>query len=318
MDMALDDVIRAQRPSHAGPVRSRGRGRRDNGPYSRPGAKRNLDGQWKHDLHQGPASKNSVKITVQGNTRRIESGVAEMAGRVATSSFRGAAGGVSASSGTRAGAGETPASSASATAAATPGALRLASVAMNMLKGVPATSSSGPVTLVISNLHESASEADIETVFHRFGSVLSCTLRYDTDGNSTGVAEVIFERRRDATKAIEELHNKIVDGRLLQIVETASIVGASMNPTAPKGEIKGRGISTAGAVGGGLYADRIPQPPVVPVRSSAATATSAPSALRPNSNGPIVQFSGINGNRGGMAAGNSEPRFQVTFNTRRR
>ncbi|XP_031625396.1 polymerase delta-interacting protein 3-like [Contarinia nasturtii] len=79
--------------------------------------------------------------------------------------------------------------------------------------------------IVVSNLHSSVSQSDIKELFEDVGPLLDARLV------RTGVAEVIFERLKDAQTAVDTYHNRQLDGQPMKclLVNPRS----SNKPTAP-------------------------------------------------------------------------------------
>ncbi|PVU90985.1 hypothetical protein BB560_006160 [Smittium megazygosporum] len=65
----------------------------------------------------------------------------------------------------------------------------------------------GPAPIFVANLDPGASTEDVK--------IESCTLLYDSSGNSTGNAEVVYKLRSSALEAIKKLNNVVADGRIL-------------------------------------------------------------------------------------------------------
>lgn len=107
----------------------------------------------------------------------------------------------------------------------------------------------GGFKIRISNLHFNVVDEDIQDLFGEIGQIRKANVIYDQSGRSTGEAEVTFDSRGDATRAIQKYNGIPLDGYVMRIqMDNAGYGGGGGGG----GGIVARRSAGLGIVGGGI------------------------------------------------------------------
>jgi len=93
------------------------------------------------------------------------------------------------------------------------------------------TNSSGPVKVIITNLHPQVTDSDIRELFGEFGSLMSASVHFDSNGTSLGSAQVYYSKWASAVRAKQQYNGVHLDRRPMRVsIEGESTAGVGGQP----------------------------------------------------------------------------------------
>jgi len=110
--------------------------------------------------------------------------------------------------------------------------------------------------IIVSNLPTDVNETQVKELFHStIGPLKDVTLHYDPTGRSKGVANIIFQRKGDGSKAYQQYNNRLIDGKrpmkIEIVVDPVNLPGQSLaSRVAPAPAIATNGTTDAPRRGG--------------------------------------------------------------------
>ncbi len=79
-------------------------------------------------------------------------------------------------------------------------------------------------TVRVSNLASNVDEESLRYIFQNIGEIRSVTVHYGADGRAVGTAEIVFVNTSHAQRAVDELDQAEVDGRIMFVQLVGQLV----------------------------------------------------------------------------------------------
>jgi len=114
------------------------------------------------------------------------------------------------------------------------------------------------VNLYVKNLDENTNDDGLERLFSPFGPITSAKIMTDDSGNGKGFGFVCFKSSNDATKAVSEMHLKVIGGKPIY-------VGLAEKKEERMARLSQRYRNTGGPTSGPMMGNPMVSPPGAPM-----------------------------------------------------